>query len=51
MEKRNLTCIVCPMGCALEVVIENGQVVSVTGNTCPRGAAYAKSECVHPPGC
>ena len=36
------------MGCALEAIIENGQVVSVTGNTCPRGAAYAKSECVHP---
>ncbi len=48
MEKRNLTCIVCPMGCSLEAVIENGQVVSVTGNTCPRGAAYAQSECVHP---
>ena len=39
-----LTCIRCPMGCAIHVEMENGQVVSVTGNTCPRGAEYAKSE-------
>lgn len=48
MEKRNLTCIVCPMGCALEVVLEGGQVQSVTGHTCPRGEAYARNECTHP---
>ena len=46
--KRELTCIVCPMGCALTAEIENGQVVSVTGNTCPRGAKYAEQECTHP---
>ena len=28
--------------------MENGQVVSVTGNTCPRGAEYAKSEATAP---
>ena len=39
----DLTCIRCPMGCAIHVEMENGQVVSVTGNTCPRGAEYAKS--------
>ena len=44
----DLTCIRCPMGCAIHVKIENGQVVSVTGNTCPRGAAYAKSEATAP---
>lgn len=48
MEKRNLTCIVCPMGCSLEVELENGMVRSVTGNSCPRGAEYAKNECTHP---
>lgn len=48
MEKRNLTCIVCPMGCALEVTLEGGKVLSVTGNTCPRGEQYAREECTHP---
>ena len=44
----DLTCIRCPMGCAIHVEMENGQVVSVTGNTCPRGAEYAKSEATAP---
>ena len=46
--KRNLTCIVCPMGCSIDVEIENGDVLSVTGNTCKRGEEYAKNECISP---
>ena len=42
--KRNMTCIVCPNGCELEVEIENGKFVSVSGNLCPRGAQYAAQE-------
>lgn len=48
MEVRNLTCIGCPMGCSLEVTMEGAEVVSVTGNTCPRGAAYARKEVTNP---
>ena len=43
-----ITCINCPVGCRLAVELENGQVVSVTGNTCPRGDAYAKKELTNP---
>lgn len=46
--RRNLTCIVCPMGCSIDVEIENGEVKSISGNTCPRGAEYAKNECISP---
>lgn len=46
--KRNLTCIVCPLGCDITVTLEGGSVTSISGNTCPRGAAYAESECTHP---
>ncbi len=46
---RNLTCIVCPMGCALTVELdENKNVLSVKGNTCKRGEVYANTECVAP---
>ena len=48
MEVRELTCVACPMGCQLTASIDNGVVVSVTGNTCPRGAKYAETECTHP---
>ncbi len=46
--KRTLTCIICPMGCTLNAELENGKVLSVSGNTCPRGAEYAKQECTNP---
>ena len=45
---KELTCIGCPMGCALQVKMENGAVVSVAGNTCPHGQSYAEKECVAP---
>jgi len=48
MEVRELICIGCPMGCPLKVEMENGEVKSVTGNTCPRGADYAKKEVTNP---
>ena len=47
--KRNLTCIVCPLGCNLEVSFdEQNNIQSITGNTCKRGAVYAEEECTHP---
>ncbi|MBR2590353.1 MAG: DUF1667 domain-containing protein [Clostridia bacterium] len=48
MEVRELTCVACPMGCQMTASIDNGVVVSVTGNTCPRGKKYAETECTHP---
>ena len=48
MEEKNLICICCPLGCPLTVTLENGEVVSVTGNTCPRGAAYGRREVTNP---
>ena len=41
---RNMICIGCPMGCELTVEVENGQAVSVSGNTCGIGKKYAESE-------
>lgn len=46
--QRELTCIVCPMGCSLAAVIDDGKVINVTGNTCPRGKKYAEAECTNP---
>ena len=46
--EQQITCINCPVGCRLQVVVENGEVKSVTGNSCNRGITYAKQECVAP---
>ena len=48
METKHMTCVVCPRGCALTVTVEDGKVLSDTGNTCKRGAAYAEAEILHP---
>ncbi len=48
MDKRELTCIRCPIGCHITVTLENGEVKSITGNSCPRGEEYAASEVTHP---
>ena len=48
MNKRELTCIGCPMGCQLTVETENGEVISVTGNTCKIGDQYARKEVTNP---
>ena len=44
---KEITCIVCPMGCPLTVTID-GENVTVKGNTCPRGEVYGKAEATHP---
>ncbi len=48
MTKTRLICIECPMGCEIETQTENGKVVSVTGNSCPRGKMYAENEAICP---
>lgn len=44
---RDMTCIICPRGCALKVEI-NGGNITVTGNSCPKGRQYAVDECTNP---
>ena len=45
---KKLTCIECPQGCQLTVDVENGYVIKVTGQKCPRGDIYAKQEIENP---
>ena len=51
-----ITCINCPVGCRMTVTLtDSGEFESVSGNTCPRGASYARQECTrgtgNPAGC
>jgi CxxC motif-containing protein len=46
---KEMACIVCPMSCHLKVELdENGKVLQVSGNTCPRGEVYARAEMTNP---
>ncbi len=55
----HLTCIICPMGCQLEVKLpenysaQNARTIDpaafeVSGNACPRGDVYARKELTAP---
>ena len=44
-----ITCINCPIGCRMVVQeSDQGEFLSVTGNSCSRGAQYARQECTLP---
>ena len=45
--KKEMICIVCPRGCAVTAELQDGKV-TVTGNSCPRGEAYARAELISP---
>lgn len=48
MEQR-FHCTTCPSECELTVLMdEDGKVLSVSGNRCPRGEAFAQQETVRP---
>ena len=44
---KELTCVCCPIGCQLNIISE-GDKITVTGNTCPRGMEYGIKEITAP---
>lgn len=48
MEKKELICIGCPLGCMLSVEWENGLISCISGNNCRIGADYARKEISNP---
>jgi CxxC motif-containing protein len=47
-EQRKMTCILCPVGCEINVGIQDGKIESISGNTCKRGEKYATTEVTDP---
>lgn len=48
IEEKYLNCINCPMGCKIHVTMNEGTIVGISGNTCPRGETYARQEIRNP---
>jgi CxxC motif-containing protein len=51
VSERVMTCILCPNGCELRVMWDgapSSDSLSVEGNLCPKGIAYAVDELTHP---
>ena len=45
---KELVCIGCPIGCKLEVIVDEDRVLEVKGNICLRGKSYAEKEYINP---
>ena len=48
MERKEFTCIGCPMGCALLVELDSNNNITVTGNSCKIGENYGVKEFTNP---
>jgi len=48
MEKKDFICIVCPIGCNIEVKFEGKGIRSISGNKCFKGKEFVIAEIIHP---
>jgi len=48
MTKKDVTCIVCPIGCKIIVKLDGTKVDLLSGNKCKRGIDYAIHEALDP---
>ncbi len=46
--KKHFTCIVCPIGCEIEVTFKDEKILSITGNRCVRGKEFVLQELKNP---
>lgn len=48
MNKRELTCIGCPLGCIITLEMDGDKILSIAGNSCLNGKKYAENEVTAP---
>ncbi len=48
MEKKDFICIVCPIGCNIEVKFEGKGIKSISGNKCFKGKEFVIAEITRP---
>lgn len=46
--KKELTCIGCPMGCAITVTMSGNEITKIEGYGCKNGEKYARKEVTNP---
>ena len=48
VERRRFICILCPRGCEVEVEVNNGRIMRISGNQCAKGLEYVRQEVKEP---
>ena len=48
IEKKHFTCVTCPIGCEIDVELQDGNVVSMEGSKCKKGKEFVLQELEEP---
>jgi CxxC motif-containing protein len=47
-EKKHFVCVVCPIGCEIDVVHDGSKIISMEGNRCEKSEEFISQELVEP---
>jgi CxxC motif-containing protein len=47
-EKKHFVCVVCPVGCEIDVVHDGSKIVSMEGNKCEKSEEFVTQELIEP---
>ena len=48
VEKEHFTCVICPIGCEIDVELQDSDVVSIEGSKCAKGKDFVSQELEEP---
>ena len=48
VDKKHFTCVICPIGCEIDVELQGSDVVSMMGNKCNKGKEFVLEELEEP---
>ena len=48
VEKRHFTCVICPIGCEIDVELQDSDVASMIGDKCVKGKEFVLQELEEP---
>ena len=47
-EKKHFVCVVCPIGCEIDVVHDGDKIISMEGNKCEKSEEFVRQELIEP---
>jgi CxxC motif-containing protein len=47
-EKKHFVCVVCPVGCEVDVVHDGSRIISTEGNKCEKSEEFVRQELIEP---
>ena len=48
VEKEHFVCVVCPVGCEIDVVHDGSRIISMEGNKCEKSEEFVRQELIEP---